>query len=225
MTLKAVLFDMDGVLYDSMPYHAQAWSQAVEQFGLHISLHDVYLNEGRTGRSTIDLLARSQWGRDATDAEATQIYAAKSALFATYPPPNPMPGAAEALRQIQQLGLEIVLVTGSALPGLEERLEGDFPGIFTRPRMITAFDVVHGKPHPEPYLLGLRAAGVEAAQALVVENAPLGVEAARAAGIYTIALNTGPLHPHELLQAGAQHVFARHEAFGQALQIIRERME
>ena len=58
--------------------------------------------------------------------------------------------------------------------------------------MVTAFDVKYGKPHPEPYLMGLEKAGVHANEAFVVENAPMGVEAGVAAGIFTIAVNTGP---------------------------------
>ena len=69
--------------------------------------------------------------------------------------------------------------------------------------MVTAFDVRQGKPHPEPYLKGLEKAGVAAAEALVVENAPLGVQAAVAAGIFTVAVNTGPIPAEKLREAGA----------------------
>jgi beta-phosphoglucomutase-like phosphatase (HAD superfamily) len=86
--------------------------------------------------------------------------------------------------------------------------------------MVTAFDVKHGKPHPEPYLMGLEKAGVSASEAIVIENAPLGVEAAHAAGIYTIAVNTGPLSPKVLLDAGADIVLPREGGFAQALEII-----
>ena len=86
--------------------------------------------------------------------------------------------------------------------------------------MVTAFDVKHGKPHPEPYLMGLAKAGVSASEAVVIENAPLGVQAAHAAGIYTMAVNTGPLSPKVLLDAGADIVLPREDGFAQALEII-----
>lgn len=220
MPIKAVLFDMDGVLYDSMPNHAKAWSTAVTEFGLSMSPHEAYLHEGRTGHGTINILAQRHWGRNATTEEMERIYAAKSALFNTCPEPQPMPGAAQLLQSIRSLGLTIVLVTGSAQHSLLTRLAHDFPGIFAPERMVTAFDVKHGKPHPEPYLMGLEKAGVSASEAIVIENAPLGVEAAHAAGIYTIAVNTGPLSPKVLLDAGADIVLPREGGFAQALEII-----
>ena len=220
MPIKAVLFDMDGVLYDSMPNHAKAWSTAVTEFGLSMSPHEAYLHEGRTGHGTINILAQRHWGRNATTEEMERIYAAKSALFNTCPEPQPMPGAAQLLQSIRSLGLTIVLVTGSAQHSLLARLAHDFPGIFSAERMVTAFDVKHGKPHPEPYLMGLEKAGVSASEAIVIENAPLGVEAAHAAGIYTIAVNTGPLSPKVLLDAGADIVLPREGGFAQALEII-----
>ena len=220
MPIKAVLFDMDGVLYDSMPNHAKAWSTAVTEFGLSMSPHEAYLHEGRTGHGTINILAQRHWGRNATTEEMERIYAAKSALFNTCPEPQPMPGAAQLLQSIRSLGLTIVLVTGSAQHSLLTRLAHDFPGIFSAERMVTAFDVKHGKPHPEPYRMGLEKAGVSASEAIVIENAPLGVEAAHAAGIYTIAVNTGPLSPKVLLDAGADIVLPREGGFAQALEII-----
>lgn len=223
MPIKAVLFDMDGVLYDSMPNHAKAWSTAVTEFGLSMSPHEAYLHEGRTGHGTINILAQRHWGRNATTEEMERIYAAKSALFNTCPEPQPMPGAAQLLQSIRSLGLTIVLVTGSAQHSLLTRLAHDFPGIFSAERMVTAFDVKHGKPHPEPYLMGLEKAGVSASEAVVIENAPLGVEAAHAAGIYTIAVNTGPLSPKVLLDAGADIVLPREGGFAQALEIINGR--
>ena len=224
MPIKAVLFDMDGVLYDSMPNHAKAWSTAVTEFGLSMSPHEAYLHEGRTGHGTINILAQRHWGRNATTEEMERIYAAKSALFNTCPEPQPMPGAAQLLQSIRSLGLTIVLVTGSAQHSLLTRLAHDFPGIFSAERMVTAFDVKHGKPHPEPYLMGLEKAGVSASEAVVIENAPLGVEAAHAAGIYTIAVNTGPLSPKVLLDAGADIVLPHEGGFAQALEIINGRL-
>lgn len=223
MPIKAVLFDMDGVLYDSMPNHAKAWSTAVKEFGLSMSPHEAYLHEGRTGHGTINILAQRHWGRNATLQEMEQIYKVKSEIFNTCPAPLPMPGAADLLQSIKEMGLTIVLVTGSAQHSLLDRLAKDYPGIFAPERMVTAFDVKHGKPHPEPYLMGLEKAGVKAPEAIVVENAPLGVEAAHAAGIYTIAVNTGPLDPNVLLDAGADIVLPREGGFSQALELIQQR--
>ena len=112
----------------------------------------------------------------------------------------------ELLHQLKAQGLDIYIVTGSAQQSLFDTLNTHFPGIFVREKMVTAFDVTHGKPDPEPYLTALRKAAVQPWQAMVVENAPLGVRSAVAAGIFTIAVNKGILQPHELRNAGADIV-------------------
>lgn len=73
--------------------------------------------------------------------------------------------------------------------------------------MVTAFDVKYGKPNPEPYLMALQKANIQANEAIVIENAPLGVRAGVAAGIFTIAVNTGPLPDSALLDEGANLLF------------------
>ena len=93
--------------------------------------------------------------------------------------------------------------------------------------MVTAFDVKYGKPNPEPYLMGLQKASIKPNEAIVVENAPLGVRAGVAAGIFTVALNTGPLPDEALTSEGANLLFpsmndfeANWEAFFQATRSI-----
>ncbi len=231
---SAVLFDMDGVLFDSMPGHAFAWLNAMQQYGLTMTREEVYMNEGRTGAGTINAVAQRTWGRDATDEEIQAIYRTKSQEFNRYfqseeylrrcaasgtvcqPGEAPvMPGAAEVLDKVRARGLQRILVTGSGQASLLDNLNRHFPGHFTPERMVTAYDVRRGKPDPEPYLMGLQKAGVEADQAIVVENAPLGIRAARAAGIRTIAVNTGPLSDAVLLQAGADIVLPSMQALAE----------
>ena len=214
--LKAVLFDMDGVLFDSMKNHAEAWSQAMERHGLFMTRREVYMNEGRTGEGTIDIFTQRDWGRDATEQEIQEIYKTKSDIFNTLPTVLPMKGAAEVLDNVRERGVMRILVTGSGQLSLLERLENAYPGHFKEELMVTAFDVKHGKPDPEPYLMGLEKAGralglttpLPASQAVVVENAPLGIQAAKAAGIYCIAVNTGPLEDKILYDAGADIVLS-----------------
>ena len=206
-SLKAVLFDMDGVLFDAMPNHASSWTRSMAQFGLHMTPEEAYLHEGRTGGGTINILARRQWGRDATEEERQTMYKAKSELFSQCPEAPQMPGAASLLNKVKEGGLTPVLVTGSGQLTLLDRLNHNFPGIFQRGLMVTSFDVKRGKPDPEPYLMGLQKAGIRPWEGIVVENAPLGVQAATAARIFTIAVNTGPLPDQVLLDAGADLLF------------------
>lgn len=201
---------MDGVLYDSMPLHVRAWRETMSLYGIEGTEEDFYLFEGRTGASTIDILFRRFLNRDATPDEIREIYARKSFRFNELGNPGapPMPGALEILEITRKAGVERVLVTGSGQSSLIDMLQKDFPGAFREELMVTAYDVQFGKPNPEPYLMGLQKAGIKPGEGLVVENAPLGVEAGKAAGIYTIAVNTGPLPDQTLLDAGADRIFS-----------------
>lgn len=210
--LKSVLFDMDGVLYDSMPVHARAWEETFCSYHIPCTYEEFYLHEGRPGFGTINLIFQRTFQRDATQQEIDEIYAMKCRLFKQYDEQLIMPGALEVLAKVKASGLKIVLVTGSGQASLLDNLDKNFPGYFQQELMITAYDVVHGKPHPEPYLQGLKKAGVSSREALVVENAPMGVASSVAAGIYTIAVNTGPLEDRTLLDAGADVLYPSMQA-------------
>lgn len=207
INLKAVLFDMDGVLFDSMKNHAKAWNKAMSMYGMNLSEEEAYMHEGRTGASTINIVCMRERGCNADEEEIKKIYQTKSDIFNTLPKAEPMPGAYTLLRNIKESGLQPVLVTGSGQLSLIDNMNHHFPGIFQKEFMVTAFDVKYGKPNPEPYLMGLKKAGIAPNEAVVVENAPLGVKAGVAAGIFTIAVNTGPLPDSALLDEGANLLF------------------
>lgn len=213
LDLKAVLFDMDGVLFDSMPRHAKAWATVCRKHGMDIADEEPYYHEGRTGDDTIDIFAREFWGRNATAEEKHGIYEEKCRVFNSYPEEAPqMPGAKELLSKVRGEGLKIVVVTGSGQESLLSRLEHGYHGFFKRELVVSSHDTEHGKPAPDPYLKGLEKGGLKPNEAVVVENAPLGVKAAVAAGIFTVAVNTGPLNPQVLSEAGASIVFSSMQA-------------
>ena len=214
--LKAVLFDMDGVLFDSMPLHARTWAEVCTLYGLHMTPEEAYLHEGRTGASTINILTQREWGRPATEEEINRIYDDKCRRFNACPEAPKMTGAQELLEHIKSQELELFVVTGSGQKSLLDRLDEGFPGIFRHDHIISSRDVKHGKPSPEPYLLALDRAGVAPHEAVVVENAPLGVASAVAAGIFTLAVNTGPLRPEVLEKAGANLLFPSMQALKEA---------
>ena len=220
--LKAVLFDMDGVLFDSMPYHSEAWHKVMKSHGLTLSREEAYMHEGRTGASTINIVFQRELGREATQEEIESIYQEKSVLFNSYPEAKLMPGAWELLQKVKKDGLIPMVVTGSGQLSLLERLEHNYPGMFHKELMVTAFDVKYGKPNPEPYLMALKKGGIKADEAVVVENAPLGVEAGHNAGIFTIAVNTGPLNGQVLLDAGADLLFPSMQALNDTWDMMTE---
>ena len=224
MNLKAVLFDMDGVLFNSMPNHAEAWHRTMAKFGFTLSREEAYMHEGRTGAGTINIVSLRERGHEATEEEIKQIYQAKSELFNQYPLAERMPGALEVLTKIKEAGLTPMVVTGSGQTSLLDRLNKNFPNIFQRELMVTAFDVKYGKPNPEPYLMALKKGGLQPNEAIVVENAPLGVQAGVAAGIFTIAVNTGPLPDEALLGQGANLLFHSMPDFNEHWSLLQEQL-
>ncbi len=211
---KAVLFDMDGVLYDSMPNHAIAWQQSMAQFGILMTADDAYATEGARGVDTIRQMVKKQQGRNIDEAEAQRMYDVKSHIFHSLSKAPIMPGVLDLMHQIQSDGIQIGVVTGSGQRPLIQRILSDFKEYVDEKHITTAYDVKHGKPNPDPYLVGLKKAGnLMPYEAIVVENAPLGVRAGVAAKIFTIAVNTGPLPAQILLDANADLLFPTMKEF------------
>lgn len=205
---KAVLFDMDGVLYDSMPNHAIAWQESMAKFGIHMTADDAYATEGARGVDTIRQMVFQQQRREIDEAEAQRMYDEKSRIFHSLPEAPLMPGILDLMQQIHAADIQCGIVTGSGQLPLIERLKRDFGTFVDEAHITTAYDVKRGKPAPDPYLMGLqKAGGLQPNEAIVIENAPLGVRAGHAADIFTIAVNTGPLANEELLGAGADLIF------------------
>lgn len=207
MKKRAALIDMDGVLYDSMKYHTLAWQQMMSEIGIPCSREEFYLYEGMTGPATINLLFQRAFGRDCDPEEARRLYERKSELFRELGKREMMRDADLLMKRLGDKGMRRILVTGSSQGSLLDALDIDYPGVFAYGDRVTGNDVAHGKPNPEPYLKGLEIAGVSPEEAIVIENAPLGVKAAKAAGIFTVAVTTGPIPKEEFEKEHADLIF------------------
>ena len=204
---KAVFFDMDGVLYDSMGAHADAWTNAFHYFGIDFPQEKVYENEGRTAQSTINLAYQQNEQRDATGQEIDQIYSKKTELIDFLPDIVPFKGAKKLMEYLKKQDIAIWIVTGSSQGKFLDALLNDFEGFVSAERVISGNDVNHGKPNPEPYLMALKKSGFNSTEVIVIENAPLGILSAKAAGIFTVAINTGILDDSILADSGADLIF------------------
>ena len=218
--LKAVFFDQDGVLYNSMPYHAESWAWAMTKHGLPCTPEECYKNEGRTSTGVIQEYHQRIFGTDATPQLIEDIYADKSARFTemTGGFPGIIPDVDKVLRYLHEQGIECWVVTGSGQRNLINALNETFDNVFTG--IISSFDVKKGKPDPEPYLKAWEKSGYKKEECMVVENAPLGVRAAKAAGLFTVAVNTGPLDDQLLWDEKADVVLPNMEAL---LQLLKKR--
>ena len=207
---KAVLFDMDGVLYNSMPNHAVAWQKSMKQFGIQMTAADAYATEGARGVDTIRKYVLEQQGKEISSEEAQRMYDVKTEIFHHMPIAEIFPGVIDIMQKIKSAGMTIGVVTGSGQRPLIKRLLSDFQGFLTEDHIVSAYDVQRGKPNPDPYLMGLRKTGnYEPWQGIVVENAPLGVRAGSAANIFTVGINSGPLPDSALSDNGANIVLQR----------------
>jgi sugar-phosphatase len=177
-TFAAVLFDMDGTLVDSTPAVVRSWIQWAQEEGL-----DPRSLAGRHGvpaRGIISgLLPAERVEESVARIEAIEI--ADVADLAV------LPGAAEALAALDGAAL-CAIVTSCTAPLAKARIEAT--ALAAPDVVVTASDVVHGKPAPEPFLTAAARLGVDPRDCLVVEDAPSGLEAARAAGCATLAVTT-----------------------------------
>lgn len=205
--IRAALIDMDGTLYDSMPWHARAWHRMVTGLGIEADVDEFFAYEGMTGAATINLIFNRAYRRDATADEVRELYHLKTVYFNEFPPVAVMPGAQHVVRRLAESGICPVLVTGSGQSSLIGRLDTDYAGLFDSRLRVTARDVRRGKPDPEPYLRAMELAGVSVRDAIVIENAPLGVQSGHRSGAYTVAVTTGPIPAAMMSEAGADIIY------------------
>lgn len=205
--MKVFFFDQDGILYDSMPKHARAWAEVMQRHGFNFTEEDCFMNEGRTGQDVIHEAIWELEHREATEDEIWEIYEEKGEAFKALGEVGPIEGVVDVLRYLKKNKKDIWVVTGSAQASLLDNLNTIIGPFFDRSRMITAFDVTKGKPDPEPYLMAWDRSHQPKKNCCVIENAPLGVRSGKAAGLFVIAVNTGPLADAALWNEGADLVF------------------
>ena len=189
MKKKGIIFDLDGVLVDSMPTHFRAWKEAFAKIaGLEITERDIYLLEGMRGT---DLVAKIFEQKNFADYSLVQkVHDEKSKIFKEIRSSEPFEGAKEMVESIR---CSKAVVSGSTKQDVESILEEAF-GKDKFNVIITADDIEKGKPDPSAFLEALRRMKLRAEDAVVVENAPLGVKAANNANIDCfVVLNNTPL--------------------------------
>lgn len=207
LKLKAVFLDMDGILYDSLWQYKIAWREAFRSHSIEISDKDVYLHEGRSGAETINFLYNQYLNREPEESEISEIIKIRNQVLLRYGKPKPQEGIIELLKKITSNELDIFLVTGSSSKKIKYDIVVDFNGLIKEENIISGLDVKIGKPNPEPYFIAMHRAKLKPSEIVVIEDAPLGIESAKSAGIYTIAINTGILDNSILANSGADNIF------------------
>jgi sugar-phosphatase len=183
-TPAAILADLDGTLVDSVASSERAWGALARRRGLdEEETHQFAM--GRPTRETIALLVPEE-ERAAEQAQVDRDEVDDAGSVVAYP------GAAELLSG----PIPVAIVTSGSTELATARLRG--AGLEVPKVMITADSIRTGKPHPEPFLLGAEALGLEPGRCLALEDAPPGIESARAAGMPVVAFRT--THPDAELE-------------------------
>lgn len=180
----AVLFDLDGTLVDSTASVVRSWRRFAEHFG--VSMKALHANHGQPARTLVGLLLPAERHTEAL-AHVTELEVTDAVGLA------PVRGAAVFFASVP--AERRAIVTSGSVPIATARLEAagyERPAVF-----VTVDDVENGKPHPEPFLTAAMRLGVAPGRCLVVEDAPAGIVAARAAGCAVLAL-TGTTTEEEL---------------------------
>jgi beta-phosphoglucomutase len=196
--MLGVIFDMDGVLVDSYHAHFKSWQVMAAEVGVGI---DERLFASTFGRTSREILA-SSWGPGRfSEAQITELDRRKEDLFrqivlADFPP---MPGAKDLLLALAQAGFALAIGSSAPPENVEAVLEKmELRSLFDA--VVTGADVRRGKPDPQVFLTAAAWLRLPPERCAVVEDAPQGIEAARAAGAAAIGLvSTG--HTREQLAA------------------------
>jgi len=201
--IKAILFDMDGVLVNSMNYHLESWRTILDSFDIKVSDQFIFEHEGAMAPEVIKKLFNES-GYHIDSNQITDIYLKQNTLFlnqylaqvSLYPESIPL------LKQLKAKGILLGLVSGSRRNLIEKIWTLEELAYFST--IISADTTERFKPHPEPYLTALTKLQQVARNCLVIENAPAGIQAASSAGITCFAISS--TLPQEKL-SGAKQVF------------------
>jgi len=183
--VTVVLFDFDGVLVNSMPFHVRAWQEVFRDYDIQIEPADVLLTEGSRSFELAHQIFDSHQ-IDLSDSQIEHFVERKQELYRSITEARLDPAVEPLLRDLKSRRLWTGLVTGTALLNVHKSTPPEVLQLLDV--IVTAENVKIGKPDPECYLKAANTLSAAPRTCLVVENAPLGIRAARAAGMNTVAL-------------------------------------
>jgi len=193
--MKGIFFDMDGVLLDSMPYHAEAMYQALKlEIDYELDKKLIYLLEGMPAKEfLLEIFKRNPSKSSINEEKINKIVNLKKKIFKEIECVKLIDGAGELLQDLAKIKCIKAVVSGSSRKEAIHMID-KMIGIENFDIIITGDDVTKGKPDPEPFTHAIERAKVYSKDALIVENSPLGITAANRAQLrYIITLNSTPL--------------------------------
>jgi beta-phosphoglucomutase len=185
--LCAVVFDMDGIVTNSMPWHYDCWKAIFRKYGVDVSKEDVYKREGEKGLVSI-LNIFADKGLPVTEEQSLAMLNEKEEMFKDRAHINIFDGMEMFINRLTGNGTSTALVTGTSYSEMKKLLPPDIYNLFSV--IVTGDMLERGKPNPDPYLLAIFKLGINPDEMIVIENAPLGIKSAKSAGLFTVAIET-----------------------------------
>ena len=185
--IEGVLFDLDGVIVDTLHYHYLAWQHMFEKEGGSVREHTILLHEGRNSREILPILMKES-GVNIPEDRQSRFIETKRAYYRSIVKVKQYPKAFSVIDTLRSRGYRIALVTACALENMQHSINSEQQRYFDF--ILTGDEVPRAKPFPDPYLTAADRLKISPEECLVVENAPLGIEAAKNAGMYCVAIET-----------------------------------
>ena len=185
--ISTLIFDMDGVITDTMPYHFRAWEAVFASEGITAGHEDIYKREGQKGIDSVRELFKEK-RKPYSDIVGQKILGDKERLFKSIFKRKFITGSRSFIKKYHAQGFKLALVTGTSRHEAQKLLPKDLWDCFDV--TVCGSDVQNGKPHPEPYLKAIKKLKIRPKDAVVFENAPFGIRSAKAAGLCCLALET-----------------------------------
>ena len=185
--VKAVLWDLDGTLVDSAEFHWRAWREVMAEEGRPITHGQFVDSFGKRN----DLILSGWLGGGGDPERVRRLSEEKEARFRALVQVHgiePLPGARDWVARLHAEGWLQAIATSAPRANLEAMVGAMKMGHFFGAG-VAAEDVTHGKPHPEVFLVAARRLGVEPSRSVVGEDAPIGIEAGRRAGMRTVGVS------------------------------------
>ncbi|MDP3672004.1 MAG: HAD family phosphatase [Telluria sp.] len=185
---RAFIFDMDGTIVDNMAFHSKSWMTFFKRRGKDIDAEEFFRRTaGRQGKE----IMRAYLGEDLPDAENLELNLEKESVYRELYEPHrkTVSGFDDLIAQAKLRGVALAVATAAPNANIEFTLDGlDLRRHFDA--VVGAADVARGKPNPDVFLLAAERCGAAPENCIVFEDAPLGVEAARRAGMRAVVLTT-----------------------------------
>jgi HAD superfamily hydrolase (TIGR01549 family) len=203
--MRALIFDLDGTLVDTVYPHVVAWQQALGEAGLSIDGWKIHRRIGMSGGLFARAVAR-ELGRPLTPEQIERLQRRHGEIFrALAPTRRTLPGAVDLLRRLREHGVPHAIATSGRRPEIDASLEA--LAVPETTPVVDRGDVQRAKPEPDLFLSAAARLTLPAEECYVVGDAVWDLLAARRARMFSVGLLTGGYGTDELLSAGAYRVY------------------